>query len=192
MNTDKVEVKSTSMWHGEGGWPKDVDVTEQSDMARYRKRVEKNEAFQASVIALGPVVSNCMLQNNTINVYEKYDPGERDSEVETQIQPPSIKGIAVFRDPTPVKRSVSSIDWHPDGTRFAVSYSIMTFQDEKLQNVDMQTNVSNEKEANSTRVNLDVDFFCFHLVIHLEHKRFKRSDCRVVSSNASYLSQIQS
>ena len=38
MNTERVVMKNTSMQHIEGGWPKDVDFTEQSDVKRFRKK----------------------------------------------------------------------------------------------------------------------------------------------------------
>ena len=43
VNTERVVMKNTSMQHIEGGWPKDVDFTEQSDVKRFRKKVEKEK-----------------------------------------------------------------------------------------------------------------------------------------------------
>ena len=40
-NTERLIVQSTSMKHSEGGWPKDVDSTEPTDVNRYRKKAEK-------------------------------------------------------------------------------------------------------------------------------------------------------
>lgn len=49
------------------------------------------------------------------------------------MQPPSAKGLAVFRDPNPIKRTATSIDWHPEGpSKIAVSYSILRFQDPRF------------------------------------------------------------
>lgn len=42
-NTERKSYVNQGMTHLEGGWPKDVDATEQSDIARFRKRVEKND-----------------------------------------------------------------------------------------------------------------------------------------------------
>lgn len=58
------------MRHMEGGWPKDVDFTEQSDVSRFRKKAEKDEDYKGSVKALGPIVARCMKQVNTIDIYE--------------------------------------------------------------------------------------------------------------------------
>ena len=35
---------------------------------------------------------------------------------------------AVFRDPNSVKRTATSIHWHPEGNRIAVAYSVLAFQ----------------------------------------------------------------
>jgi hypothetical protein len=43
-------------------------------------------------------------------------------------RPPSARGLAVFRDPSPVKRTATCINWHPEGTRMAVAYSMLRFQ----------------------------------------------------------------
>ncbi|KAJ1445521.1 WD40-repeat-containing domain protein [Pelagophyceae sp. CCMP2097] len=131
-NTDRLVVHSVSIRHQEGGWPKDVDASEPTDVNRYRKRVEKDEDYKVTMKALGPVIARCMRQNNTIDIYEDYfDDDERDWSGE----PPSAKGLAVFRDPNAVKRTATSINWHPEGpTKIAVSYSILNFQDQRFAN----------------------------------------------------------
>ncbi len=58
------------MRHVEGGWPKDVDFTEQSDVSRFRKKAEKDDEYKGAVKLLGPVIARCMKQNNTIDIYE--------------------------------------------------------------------------------------------------------------------------
>ncbi|GMI57834.1 hypothetical protein ScalyP_jg11938 [Parmales sp. scaly parma] len=68
-NTERLVVKSTSMRHQEGGWPKDVDFTEQSDVSRFRKKAEKDDDYKSAMKSLGPLIGKCMKQNNTINIY---------------------------------------------------------------------------------------------------------------------------
>lgn len=58
------------MRHVEGGWPKDVDFTEQSDVSRFRKKAEKDDEYKSAVKMLGPIVARCMKQVNTIDIYE--------------------------------------------------------------------------------------------------------------------------
>lgn len=139
------------MRHVEGGWPKDVDFTEQSDVSRFRKKAEKDEEYKGSVKILGPIVARCMKQINTIDIYEvraillfsylflrvfqEYFEGDN---IDHSSEPPNAKGLAVFRDPNEIKRTVTSINWHPDPAappKLAVSYSILTFQDPRFSNV---------------------------------------------------------
>ncbi|KAK1747909.1 hypothetical protein QTG54_001872 [Skeletonema marinoi] len=137
VNTERVVMKNTSMQHKEGGWPKDVDFTEQSDVKRFRKKVEKDEEYQYAMKQLVPLVQRCMNQNNTVNIYEEYFDG---NEIEHCSEPPFAKGLAVFRDPSPVTRTATSVNWHPEGSnngKVAVSYSVLDFQDERLNNPDM-------------------------------------------------------
>lgn len=135
VNTERRVVKNSSMRHVEGGWPKDVDPSEQSDVNRFRKKAEKDEEYKASVKALGPIVDRCLKQNNTIDIYEEYFDG---AVIDHSSEPPSAKGLAVFRDPNSIKRTASSINWHPEGpTKIAVSYSILNFQDQRFMNARM-------------------------------------------------------
>lgn len=176
-NTERLVTKSSSMRHVEGGWPKDVDFTEQSDVSRFRKKAEKDEDYKGAVKALGPIVARCMKQVNTIDIYEvrqlyyslergfvllvcpcvairshkvvliyfdsfykpvlslflqEYFEGDN---VDHSSEPPSAKGLAVFRDPLDEKRTATSINWHPDPAapaKIAVSYSDLTFQNAKF------------------------------------------------------------
>ena len=93
VNTERILTRNSSMRHVEGGWPKDVDFTEQSDVSRFRKKAEKDEDYRGAVKALGPVIARCMKQNNTIDIYEEYFAG---SNVDHSSEPPSAKGLAVF------------------------------------------------------------------------------------------------
>lgn len=131
VNTESVVMKNTSMSHVEGGWPKDVDFAEASDVTRFRKKAEKDESYLSAMRTLVPIVDRCMKQNNTVDVYEQYF---EDEVFEHCSGPPSAKGLAVFRDPSPVKRTATSINWHPEisSSKVAVSYSIMNFQDNRF------------------------------------------------------------
>lgn len=86
---------------------------------KYRTKVQK----------LASTAENCIKQNNTVNIYEEYFKGDP---IDSSTEPPSAKGLAVFRDPNTIKRTATSINWNPDGNRIAVSYSILHFQDERM------------------------------------------------------------
>ena len=83
-----------------------------------------------SVKNLGSVVSLEVKQNNAVNIYENYF---EDDVADHSSVPPSAKGMALLKDPSEIKRTVSCIDWHMEGSsRIAVSYSIEKFQDPRL------------------------------------------------------------
>lgn len=200
VNTARCVLKSSSMRHTEGGWPKDVDPGEQADVTRYRKKVEKDEEYKAAVKALGPLLARGLKQNNAVDVYEELftgpeygvtglmggggfghaDDGGPAAAAAAALaaaaatatsasaskaapsssprggprggaggpstasstaaaaaavsalaasDPPSAKGLAVFRDPCPVKRAATMLNWHPEGHgKLAVAYSLLNFQ----------------------------------------------------------------
>eukprot|EP00935_MAST-01C_sp_MAST-1C-sp1_P000029 g29.t1 len=130
VNTDRIETHDEQMRHIEGGWPKDVDYTEQNDVQRFCKKQEKSDEFKSSVKMLGPILDRCMRQNNTIDIFEEYFDGDT---TDYSSEPPSARSLAVFRDPNDTKRGISSVDWYPEGpSKIAVAYSILNFQDPRF------------------------------------------------------------
>lgn len=98
-------------------------------------------------------MEHCIRQNNAVDIYQEYFEDEED--VEEDQAPPSAKTINIFRyddtmnlrvwlvpppaavlhhlfvlrDPNEVKRTVSGLSWHPDGSRkLAAAYSCLEFQ----------------------------------------------------------------
>lgn len=96
-------------------------------MIRYRKKVEKDEAYIASVAALGAEVEDLVRQNNAVDIYEEYFAG---SQADHSSEQPYAKTLTVFRDPCEIKRGASYISWNPDveNRKCAVAYSILGFQ----------------------------------------------------------------
>ena len=58
VNTERFETESHGMNHTEGGWPKDINPAEVEQTIRYRKKVEKDEAYIATIMKLGSVSLN--------------------------------------------------------------------------------------------------------------------------------------
>ena len=89
-----------------------------------------------------PRVQRCMKQNNTVNIYEEYF---QEKETDHCSEPPFAKGLAVFRDPSQLTRSTTSVNWHPEGSnngKLAVSYAVLNFQDERLNSPNLPASVS--------------------------------------------------
>lgn len=136
------------MRHIEGGWPKDVDASEQGDVTRFRKKAEKDEEYKSAVKSLGPIIARCMKQVNTIDIYEEYFITET---IDHSSEPPSAKGLAVFRDPNEIKRTATSINWHPDPSisKLAVSYSCLNFQDSRYYNSSSTSSSSSSNKLSN-------------------------------------------
>jgi dynein intermediate chain 2 len=52
MNTIRYPMETKGMNHTEGGWPKDVNLHEQDQMTRFRKKIEKDEVYLNSLVRL--------------------------------------------------------------------------------------------------------------------------------------------
>jgi len=126
VNTARVQTKSRAMLHVEGGWPKEVDFTEAQDTMKWRKRLEKDPSFVAAVKQLTKQTIMCLEQNNTIDLFEHYFHGEEPEHLPENL---TMKTVALFKDPSDEKRSVTKISWHPEGpTKLVGSYSNLRFQ----------------------------------------------------------------
>eukprot|EP00759_Apiculatamorpha_spiralis_P046725 PhF_6_TR42929/c0_g2_i1/m.65144/K11143/DNAI2; dynein intermediate chain 2, axonemal len=66
-------IESRGMYHVEGGWPKDVDVTDQQHKARYQRKIEKEEDYIETVMGLAEITDKFLRQNNTIDIYQVFD-----------------------------------------------------------------------------------------------------------------------
>ncbi len=53
MNTESVSYTNRGILHLQGGWPKDVDVTDVEHTIRYRKKIEKDDEYVRSVKSMG-------------------------------------------------------------------------------------------------------------------------------------------
>jgi len=130
VNTARVQTKSRAMMHEEGGWPKDIDANEAQDTMKWRKRLEKDPTFTNSVKQLAKQTVMCLEQNITIDLFEHYFLDEEPGFLPENL---TLKTVALFKDPSEEKRSVTKIGWHPDvpggtSSKFVGSYSNLRFQ----------------------------------------------------------------
>jgi len=126
VNTARVQMKSRLMIHTEGGWPKEVDSSEAQDTLKWRKRLEKDPSFVVAVKQLAKQTTMALEQNCTIDLFEHYFHNEA-----PEIMPESLtmKTVALFKDPSDEKRSITKINWHPEGpTKMVGSYANTRFQ----------------------------------------------------------------
>lgn len=126
INTERVTIADRGMYHKEGGWPFGIDPTEPEMTTKWRKKTEKEPVFVGAVKNLVSNTERCISQNNQIDLFEEYFYKE---EAEKFVENLSTKTLMLFKDPGPIKRSVSKISWHPEGpTKLAVAYANLRFQ----------------------------------------------------------------
>eukprot|EP00325_Prymnesiales_sp_UTEX-LB-985_P001884 CAMPEP_0174697580 /NCGR_PEP_ID=MMETSP1094-20130205/3399_1 /TAXON_ID=156173 /ORGANISM="Chrysochromulina brevifilum, Strain UTEX LB 985" /LENGTH=567 /DNA_ID=CAMNT_0015894583 /DNA_START=31 /DNA_END=1734 /DNA_ORIENTATION=- len=152
VNTERFNYIPLGMLHTEGGWPKEIDATEKEQTARFKKKVEKDEEYIRQVRSLGDAVEGDIKQNYSIDIYQEYFSGEY---TDHGSEPPSAKTLSVFKDPDPVKRTVSNISWYPDGgKKLAVAFSIMQFQDRRMEQVSVNSYIWEVNNPNTPETTL--------------------------------------
>ena len=52
VNTERAEFLSQGMNHVEGGWPKDINPSENDQTMRFRKKIEKDDNYVGTVLGL--------------------------------------------------------------------------------------------------------------------------------------------
>ncbi|XP_042235047.1 dynein axonemal intermediate chain 2-like [Homarus americanus] len=125
VNTETIDFACAGMNHTEGGWPKDVSLTEDDQKIRYKKKIEKDDYYIHAMLQLGAKIEHCIRQNNAIDIYEMYFENEESPMVE---EPEPIKTVNVIRDPHAGQRMVTSLSFAPEGGhKIAASYSSSKF-----------------------------------------------------------------
>lgn len=132
VNTERVSTIERSLYHYEGGWPKEVDITDRNEMRKVvKKRLEKTadnvDKFTPAVKRMTESVEAIISKNNQIDMFEDYFYNEVP---EHNVENLNVKTLKLFKfnDDGP-RRAVTSLSWHPDGPhKLAASYSILRFQ----------------------------------------------------------------
>lgn len=57
VNTLRANYTSTYMNHTEGGWPKDVNINDEDQPRRYRRKIEKEDNYASTVLQLAKVIN---------------------------------------------------------------------------------------------------------------------------------------
>lgn len=60
LNTTRAEYSNVAMNHVEGGWPKDVNMQDEEQTKRYRRKVERDESFNHTILHLCKVIFNAI------------------------------------------------------------------------------------------------------------------------------------
>lgn len=132
VNTERVNMDTKKMYHFEGGWPSDMDVTEEKARQNYiKKKLEKDPQTTADIFTdscrdMCRNVKDIIKMNKQIDMFEEYFEGEVPDH---NIEKLSVKTALLFKDPEKGhKRCINKISWHPDGpNKLAGAYCMMRF-----------------------------------------------------------------
>ena len=127
VNTERLSLRPKGMKHIEGGWPAEVDYSEEHDIVKWRTKALKKEELAQAVKELSELTTKTIKMNNQIDLFEEYFIGET---VDHSTETLSTKTLMLFKDPNETKRSVNKVAFNPEspGNKLAVAYSIMRFQ----------------------------------------------------------------
>nr|CAH7769272.1 unnamed protein product [Callosobruchus chinensis] len=118
LNTMRAEYVNSAMNHVEGGWPKDVNLADEEQPKRYRRKIEKDEGFNHTMMQL--------FKNNAINIYQQYF---SDVEETPMVEKSSARTVNVYQDQSNPTRPITHISWSPDNqTKLAISHCNMVYQ----------------------------------------------------------------
>lgn len=96
-NTDHCVSVGKSVYHVEGGWPKDVNCSDSEQVARHRKKIERDEMYSKQVMELCRRLEHVVLQNNAVNIYQSFF---TDAEPLPVAEKCFAKTTNTFKDPT--------------------------------------------------------------------------------------------
>ncbi|CAK9822996.1 Dynein axonemal intermediate chain 2 [Anthophora retusa] len=125
IQTITTTKKNSGMYHFEGGWPKEINPRDEETVARFRRRIEKDDSWAPKLRGLFEDMEDSVLQNASVNIYEQYF----DDMIPTPlVQPLGLRTANVYTDPETPKRPVTNISWSPDsGSRIAVCYCFLDY-----------------------------------------------------------------
>ncbi|KAK4872810.1 hypothetical protein RN001_014839 [Aquatica leii] len=127
LNTTRANYVNYGINHTEGGWPKDVNITDEEQVKRYRRKIEKEDAYVPTVLQLCKAMESNVLQNNAINIYQQYF---SDVEPTPLVERSSARTVNVYQDQNPIHRPINRLSWSPDGgTKLAVTHCNLKFQE---------------------------------------------------------------
>ncbi|XP_002132323.2 dynein intermediate chain 3, ciliary [Drosophila pseudoobscura] len=116
--TENVTLDQHGMYHYEGGWNvKEVNIMDEESTMRYRKKVERDDAWGVEVAHL---LRDCMTmssQNNAINIYKEFF-ADLDEDLGRGIRMKiTARAINMFHDLWYPQRHLSMCDWMPNNPK---------------------------------------------------------------------------
>lgn len=117
METENATFDERGMFHYEGGWPKEVNINDEEQTQRHRKKVERDDAWGDEVKELIRTTMNTARQNNAINIYNHFFDDLPHDMGRTICMPFKSRTINIFHDMWQPQRHMSVINWMPNNNR---------------------------------------------------------------------------
>ncbi|XP_055855184.1 dynein intermediate chain 3, ciliary [Episyrphus balteatus] len=116
--TENVTLATHGIAHLEGGWPKDVNILDEEQTLRHRKKIEREDAWGTQVIDLSKPTTENILQNCAVNIYEDYFYEIENMEIRSSF---TSRPINVYHDLFTPPRPIAQLDWCPGNLKQILS-----------------------------------------------------------------------
>lgn len=131
VNTTRYQMDSKGIDHTEGGWPKDVNLQDQEQIYRFRKKMEKDEIYLQSLSRLVKDLEMDLQQNNAIDIHQNYFQEQIDEESFR------VRTGNLYRWNSNRNQMVNHISWQADGQRkIGVSYGDIQFNSGRMDTIE--------------------------------------------------------
>ncbi|TDG41972.1 hypothetical protein AWZ03_011618 [Drosophila navojoa] len=117
VETENATYDDHGMFHYEGGWPKEVNMNDEEQTLRHRKKVERDDAWGEEVKELIRTTMNTARQNNAINIYDHFFDDLPHDLGRTICMPFKSRTINIIHDLWQPQRYMSVINWMPNNNR---------------------------------------------------------------------------
>ncbi|XP_064538768.1 dynein intermediate chain 3, ciliary [Drosophila montana] len=117
METENATYDEHGMYHYEGGWPKEVNMNDEEQTVRHRKKVERDDAWGDEVKELIRTTMNTARQNNAINIYNHFFDDLPSDMGRTICMPFKSRTINIIHDMWQPQRHMSVINWMPNNNK---------------------------------------------------------------------------
>ncbi|CAG5050468.1 unnamed protein product [Parnassius apollo] len=118
VNTTRIFHHDQGINHLEGGWSKDINVTDEEAIMRYKRRIERDDSYINAILGCYSKFEHMIKQNNAIDMYTMYF---KEMRSEKPVEKSKIVVNGIYRDI--YHRPISSMDWtNEEHPKVVVSY----------------------------------------------------------------------